>query len=93
MKTEEQTKKYQKIIAKAWADEAFKERLLAKPSEVFSEEGIDVPKDVEIRVVEATSSVRYFVLPPKPGDNTHDILEVGRREAAQDLIEYALISR
>jgi hypothetical protein len=62
-------KKWAKMIAKTWADEDYKARLIAEPARVLKEEGIDVPDDVEIRVVENTSRLSYLVLPVKPQDN------------------------
>lgn len=45
MNREEQTRKMQKIIAKAWMDDYFKQRLLAEPSVVAREEGINFPPE------------------------------------------------
>lgn len=36
----EQARKYRQVVAKAWADEAFKQRLIADPRAVLSEAGI-----------------------------------------------------
>ncbi len=47
---EEQGKKYAKLIAKAWSDEAFKERLLTDSRAVLEAEGISVPPGVDIKV-------------------------------------------
>jgi hypothetical protein len=41
-----------KVMARAWADESFKARLLAAPEAVFQEYGFAVPPDILIRVVE-----------------------------------------
>ncbi len=51
---EEQAKAYSRVVAKAWADKTFKQRLLADPKAVLQEEGISVPEGVEVRVVEET---------------------------------------
>jgi hypothetical protein len=66
MTREEQAKKIQKVIAKAWADEAFKQSLLANPAETLREQGIEAPPNVDVRVVECTDSVYYIVIPPRP---------------------------
>ncbi len=68
MNNKEQAKKIQKIIARAWADDGFKQRLISNPSETLKGEGIEVPDGMDIRVVESTNDVHYFVLPPKPSD-------------------------
>ena len=65
MNTEEQAKKMQQIVAKAWSDEGFKQQLLANPRATLQGAGIELPPGVELKVVENTSSVRYFVLPMK----------------------------
>jgi hypothetical protein len=60
---------YSKLIAKAWADEAFKKRFLANPAAVLKEEGLEVPSGVqEVKVVEGTDRLLYLVLPPKPSE-------------------------
>jgi hypothetical protein len=41
--SEEQGKKYAKLIAKTWSDESFKEKLLSDPRAVLEAEGISVP--------------------------------------------------
>jgi hypothetical protein len=70
-----------RIIAKAWADDAFKERLLTDSRRVLEEEGIPVPPGVEVKVVEQTDTQFYVVLPKKPTDSEL-IEELGNREAA-----------
>ena len=54
------------IVARAWADEAFKARLLENPGAVLREHGIEVAPGVRIDVVEDSSEVRHFVLPASP---------------------------
>lgn len=60
------------IAARAWHDDAFKQRLVANPNEVFKEFGIDVPAGVTIKVVEDTAAVKHVVLPA----HSHDVTEV-----------------
>jgi len=48
---EEQSKKYAKLIAKAWGDESFKERLIADPKAALLAEGISVPLGLDPRYV------------------------------------------
>ncbi len=63
---EEQGKKYAKLIAKAWSDESFKERLLTDPRAVLEAEGISVPPGVDVKVVEQTDTQFYMIIPKKP---------------------------
>ena len=65
-------RKYGEIVAKAWADEAFKQRLLAEPNVVLKEEGLELPQGVEFRVVENTPNVVYLPLPPTPSEELSD---------------------
>ncbi|TWB15513.1 putative ribosomally synthesized peptide [Nitrospirillum amazonense] len=55
-----------KIIAKAWADDAFKARLLADPAAVLTAEGVEVPAGITFRVVEDTAVTQTLVLPARP---------------------------
>ena len=64
----EQAKQWAKIVAKAWADESFKLRLMGDPSSVLTEEGMEMPEGVDIKVVEATDKQAWMVLPQKPED-------------------------
>jgi hypothetical protein len=66
MPEEKQENTFGKVVAKAWQDEGFKQKLLSTPGEVLTENGLDVPGGQEVRVVENTDKVVYFVLPPKP---------------------------
>ena len=67
----ETMKKWPQLVAQAWADEKLKQRLLDEPKAVLREQGIEVPEGVEVRVVEPTDKLLYFLLPPKPaGDVT-----------------------
>jgi hypothetical protein len=63
---DEQARAYGRIVAKAWGDEAFKQRLLADPVSVLAAEGLIVPRGSEVRVVENTDKLVYFMLPARP---------------------------
>jgi hypothetical protein len=58
----------EKIIAKAWQDTAFKQRLLSDPKHTLQEEGISLPDGIEVRVVEENANSLYFVIPAQPSD-------------------------
>ena len=58
-------KQYGQLVARAWGDEAFKQRLLA-------EQVIDVPPGVEVRVHESTDAVVHLTPPPKPAEELSD---------------------
>jgi Nitrile hydratase, alpha chain len=53
-----------KIVARAWADESFRERLKADPRAAVAEEtGVTVPESVAIEVLEETPTKAYLVIP------------------------------
>ena len=74
---QEQAKKLGQVVAKAWQDEGFKQRLVANPKTVLGEHGLAVPAGVTVRVVEDTADTFHLVLPPKPasGELPDDELE------------------
>jgi hypothetical protein len=57
---------WNRIVAKAWADEAFKKKLLADPAAVMREEGMDVREGIRISVVENSARHAWLVLPRQP---------------------------
>ena len=63
---EEQGKKYAKLIAKAWSDESFKERLLSDSRAVLEAEGISLPPGVNVKVLEQTDAQFFLVIPQMP---------------------------
>ena len=71
-------KQWGQIVSKAWADEQFKQRLLADPAEVLKEKSVTVPAGMTVNVVENTNVVCNLTLPLKPSEAaelTEDELE------------------
>ncbi len=66
-----QEKQWGLIVAKAWADEDFKNRLISNPKTVMREHGLELPAS-EVRVIEDTQEIRHFILPASP---TGELLE------------------
>jgi hypothetical protein len=66
MNQDEQGKKMGQVIAKAWADEEFKRKLLADATAVLKAEGIEVPDGVAMRIVENTDKMLHLVIPSAP---------------------------
>lgn len=64
------------IIAKAWADEAFKQRLLADATTVLTEEGIAIPQGMTVKAVENTDTIFHLVIPPKTATAQLDISQL-----------------
>ena len=71
----EQARAYARIVARAWSDEAFKQRLLADPATVLKEYGIPVSDGVQVHVHEASATQLHLVLPPRPAGVTHQLSE------------------
>ena len=65
-KTIEERKQYAKVIAKAWVDEEFKARLIAEPTTVLNENGIEIPEGMTVRFVEEKENEVLVPLPPRP---------------------------
>lgn len=69
---DEYAKQYGQVVAKAWADDDFKQRFLADPAGVLKEEGVSLPEGIELHVVENTNEVVYLTLPAKPSEELPD---------------------
>ena len=65
---QERAKQWGQVVARAWADAAYKQRLQTDPKSVLAEQGIAVPAGVAVQVHEATAEVMHLVLPPPPSD-------------------------
>jgi hypothetical protein len=48
------------VVARAWRDEEYKRRFLSDPKGVLAEEGVEIPDDVELRVLEDTPTAKYI---------------------------------
>jgi hypothetical protein len=57
-----------RIVAKAWADESFKKRLIADPKAILKEQGLEVAPGVQLKVIEDTENLHHLTLPPKPAE-------------------------
>src|SRR5258707_769645 len=57
---------YAQIVSKAWADPAFKAKLLADPMTALKEAGHTVPAGLIVKVVENTDKEVHLVLPARP---------------------------
>lgn len=59
------------LIQRALEDENFKQELLSNPKAVFAKEsGEQLPKDLEIQVLQETANKVYLVLPTNPDSAT-----------------------
>jgi hypothetical protein len=68
MNQEEQGKKIAQLIARCWADEGFKQKLLADPAGTLKPEGLELPAGMSYVAHENTDKVFHLVIPAKPTD-------------------------
>jgi protein-tyrosine-phosphatase len=59
-------KKWAEIVAHAWSDETFKQKLLNNASAVLKEHGIEIPEGKTVEVHEQKKNAIKLVLPMKP---------------------------
>jgi Nitrile hydratase, alpha chain len=76
MNQEEQGKKMSQLIAKCWADEGFKRKLLADPSATLKAEGMELPAGLSYKALENTDKVVHLVIPAKPTDLSDEDLDM-----------------
>lgn len=56
-----------RVITRAWTDEAFKARLFSNTHAALGELGINMPKELNFRLIEETKqNMLTFILPQKP---------------------------
>lgn len=55
-----------KVVARAWVDGAFHERLRTSPHAALREAGIDLPSNVHVHVHHASAQEVHLVIPPRP---------------------------
>jgi hypothetical protein len=73
------SKPWSRIIARAWADDDFQDRLLSDPTVVLREYGIEPEGEVCVSVdgmpdSDDTDDVLHLVLPPRPRDLSEEEL-------------------
>jgi Nitrile hydratase, alpha chain len=89
MNQEEQGKKMSQLLAKCWADEGFKQKVLADPAATLTSEGVELPAGLSIKVVENTDKVFHLVIPARPtelSDEDLDLVVAGSPGAGRNAI-------
>src|ERR1700745_3484707 len=71
----EKERKLSQIIAKCWADESFKRKLLTNTEAILSAEGVELPAGLSVKVLENTDKVFHLVIPPKPTELSDEDLD------------------
>jgi hypothetical protein len=55
-----------KLVVKAYEDEAFRQQLIADPKKIYEQElGTNIPDSINIQVVEEQPNTIYMILPRK----------------------------
>ena len=75
MNEEEQAKKMGQFIAKCWADETFKKKVLSDPVSTLRAEGVELSAGVSYVVHENTEKVAHLVIPAKPTELSDEDLD------------------
>src|SRR5688572_24459604 len=75
MNPEEQGDKFSQLLAKCWADEGFKQKLLADPAATLKAEGAELPAGLSIKALENTDRVFHLVIPAKPTELSDEQLD------------------
>ena len=65
----EQKNALAKLFAACWKDEALKARFMADPKTVLKEHGLDVPDNMDVKVVENADDCVHITLPAPPEDH------------------------
>ena len=63
---------YQQIVAKAWANPVYHQRLLRDPKGTLRSEGVELAEGIEVQVLEDTPTLVHFVVPVKPAGGGGD---------------------
>jgi hypothetical protein len=75
MNQDDKVKKMGQIIAKCWADEGFKKKLLADATATLKAEGEELPAGLNYKAVENTDNLVHLVIPLKPTDLSDEVLD------------------
>ena len=62
----EQKNALARLFAACWKDEALKARFMADPKGVLKEHGLDVPDNLDVKVVENADNCVHITLPTPP---------------------------
>lgn len=63
---------YAMMVARMWRDPNFKQSFISDPRAALTQEGIDLPGDVTVKVLEDTPSVKYVNLPRDIGGQARE---------------------
>jgi hypothetical protein len=76
-------KQWSRIVAKAWVDDTFRDRLLSDPKAILREQGFETTRDIRVIVadeseLQSTDETLYLALPHRPVDlSEEELLPIG----------------
>ena len=76
----EQNNAFAELFAACWKDDALKARFMADPKAVLAERGIDMPDNIDVKVVENSEHHLHITMPPAPAG--HNLLSEEELNAA-----------
>lgn len=77
----ERAQRWARVVAKAWADEDYKERLLTDPMSVFKEEGYTPVEGESFTVIEQKDPKNRLLVLPAPPEDLPDMEHIESRLA------------
>jgi Nitrile hydratase, alpha chain len=93
MNAQQHAQQWGQLVSQAGRDATFRSRLLAEPATVAREFGLQVPADVELRVVENTPRVLHLTLPPLETDGQpRELSDTELNEVTGGLVVIAIIA-
>ena len=76
----------ERLIARAWSDEGFRDRLKSDPHAVVAEEtGVTMPESIAIEVLEETPDRAYLVIPSNRVALSDEALDVAGGGMYEDI--------
>lgn len=80
----EWARQYARILAMAWADDEFKQRLLKDPNSVLRQFGIEIPESQKIKVVEVAEDEILLPILPKPSGKEYVVEDFNKALIPRD---------
>ncbi len=71
----EQGAKWSQLIARCWADDGFKKKLLADPETTLEAEGMEWPAGLSVKVLADDDKLFHLVIPARPTELSDEDLE------------------
>ena len=87
----EQKNALAQLFAACWKDEALKARLMADPKAVLKEHGLDVPDNLDVKVVENADDCVHITLPAPPRDGDAELLDDELSKAAGGTTPFTIL--